>query len=329
MKKFAAAILVFLAAIVLLPPAFGQTIKIATIAPENSPWGEGLKRMAGEWSRITQGRVRVNLFFGGIAGSEEESIRKMRIGQLQGLALTSSGLNHLSDAALTLSAPRLVRSDAELDLLLDRMADTLSESLRAQNVEVLTWSKGGWIRLFANREIRTPDELKQLRLVFSTSEAQLNSALQTMGFRGVALSTNEVLTGLNSRLVDAFLYSPLGAAGFQWFAVAPYMLELEITPFLGAIVIDSRTWRQVPAQYRDQLLASAQAIGLEIGNAIRSLEDDAINTMKQYGLKVVSVNSAQRRQWEEVFERGIDLTLGSVFNRAIYERAQGILRAAR
>ena len=322
-------VLIVLAAVFLVGGISAQVVKIATIAPENSPWGEGLKRMASEWSRISNGRVRVNLFFNGIAGSEEESIRKMRIGQLNGLALTSSGMNVLSDAVLTLSSPRLVRNDAELDMLLRDMSGTFEGYLREQNVEVLAWSQGGWIRLFSTLEIRTPDELRQVRLALSPSDQEMNEALGTLGFRGVSVTTNEVLTSLNSGLIDSFLYSPIGAAGFQWFAVAPYMLELEFAPFLGAIIIDSRTWRQIPAQFKEEMLASARRIGEDIGGAIRNLETQAIETMSRYGLQTVSLSADETRLWEEFFQEGAERTLGTVFNEEIYHEAARLLEEFR
>jgi len=321
-KKIVWVVLVFMVASGL---AFGQNIKIATIAPENSPWGDGLRQMAAEWSRITNGRVRVSFFFGGIAGSEEDSIRKMRINQVQGLELTSQGINLLSDAVLTLSSPRLVRNDEELGYLLEEMQETFDEYLNEQNVEVMAWSQAGWVKLFSKNEIRTPDQLRRARLSLSPSDEGMTTALSRMGFLGVPVGTNEVLTSLNSGLVDAFLYSPIGAAGFQWFAVAPYMLELDISPFLGAIIIDSRTWRQVPAQFKDQMIAVAQEIGEEIGSSIRSLENQAIATMERFGLRKTILTDSEKAQWEEVFEQGNELALGSVFNREIYREAQRIL----
>lgn len=307
----------------------GQNIRIATIAPENSPWGEGLKRMAREWSRISNGRVRVSFFFGGIAGSEEDSIRKMRINQLQGLALTSQGINILSDAVLTLSSPRLVRNDEELAFILDEMKGTFDDFLRSENVEVMAWSQAGWLRLFSRTEIRTPDQLRRRSLALSPSDPGINRALNEMGFRGVEVDTSGVLTSLNSGLIDAFLYSPIGAAAFQWFAVAPFMLELEISPFLGAIIIDSRTWRQVPAQFRDEMIQVAEEIGAEIGSAIRQLENQAIQTMTRFGLQRVQISDAERQQWEAVFAEGNERALGLVFNRDIYREAETLLQQRR
>src|SRR5690606_10455264 len=128
-----------------------------------------------------------------------------------------------------------------------------------------------------------------------------------------------------SGLIDTFLYSPIGAAVFQWFAVAPYMLEFEIAPFLGAIIIDSRTWRQISSQFKDEFLAVAQDIGLEIAGNIRSIETRAIETMSLYGLHRVTLSAAEIAQWEEFFRQGAVQTVGPVFNSQVYAEAQSIL----
>ncbi|KGE73591.1 TRAP transporter substrate-binding protein DctP [Spirochaeta lutea] len=309
--------------------AFGQVVKIATIAPENSPWGDGLKELAQEWSRISGGRVRVNLFFNGIAGNEDDSIRKMRIGQLQGLALTSAGLNLLSNSVFTLSAPMLIRTDEELTHVLSRIQGKLNTILSEQNVEVLSWSQGGWMKLFSNEPVETPEDLMAINLAFGAGEDSMNSMLTRLGFRGVGLSTGEILTGLNSGLVDAFMYSPIGAAGYQWFAVAPYMLELDFAPFLGAIIIDSRTWNRIPNQFRDEMRAVAARIGEEIGSQIRGLENTAIQTMERFGLKRTTISEAQRELWYDVFTQGLELSLGTIFDADLYREIEGIVEEMR
>ena len=40
--------------------------------------------MANEWERLSNGSVQVKIYPGSIAGSEQDMIRKMRLGSLQG-----------------------------------------------------------------------------------------------------------------------------------------------------------------------------------------------------------------------------------------------------
>ena len=72
-------------------PLTAQSLKIASLAPDGSPWDKALKRLALEWQQVSGGRVTVKIYGGGIAGDEPDMLRKMRINQIQGAAMTGSG----------------------------------------------------------------------------------------------------------------------------------------------------------------------------------------------------------------------------------------------
>ena len=43
----------------------GLTLKIATVTPEQSPWGQALNRMSAELARETNGSLRLQVFHNG------------------------------------------------------------------------------------------------------------------------------------------------------------------------------------------------------------------------------------------------------------------------
>ena len=58
---------------------YGQVIniKIANIAPERSPWDIELKKMAQEWNKITNGKVRLTFINAVTLGDETGVIKKI------------------------------------------------------------------------------------------------------------------------------------------------------------------------------------------------------------------------------------------------------------
>ena len=68
---------------------FTLTLKIGSIAPRNSPWDKALKEIAAEWERISGGRIQMKIYPGGITGTEGDSIRKVRVGALDGTVLST------------------------------------------------------------------------------------------------------------------------------------------------------------------------------------------------------------------------------------------------
>src|SRR6056297_2441978 len=210
------------------------TLKIASAAPESSPWGRALNRIAADWREISGGQVTLQIFHNGIAGEQNDINRKMRIGQIQGALFTSDSLALLSDEIFALSAPVLIRSDEELDYVFERLRPDIEESIEGTQFEVIGWSKAGWVNFFANEPVRRPADLKDLALAVGDDQPQTARAFRRMGYEVVPMRQNALLTSLNSGMVDAFYASPIAAAGFQWFARAQHMLDLDVAPFLGS-----------------------------------------------------------------------------------------------
>ena len=314
-------------AIVLLTAssASAVTLKLASVAPENSPWGAALNRMASDWARISGGQVTLQIYHNGIAGDESDVVRKMRIGQIQMAVFTSTGLRLLADEVMTLNMPLLIRTEDELDYVLSEVSDVLSSSVQRARFHAVVWSKGGWVRFFSNAPLTSPAALRRLRLAAAADHQELLQAFRLMGYQAIPVPQNELLTSLNSGMVDAFYASPIAAAGFQWFARAPYMLDLPVAPFIGGVVVSDRAWNRVPDHLKPQLVAAVQRHVDRLETVMEELETEAISTMQAYGLTVTELTDAQRRGWISEFERSQDVTVGTVFDEQMYRHIQDLL----
>jgi TRAP-type C4-dicarboxylate transport system substrate-binding protein len=305
--------------------ASAQVFRIGSAAPENSPWGRTLNRLAAEWQRISDGRVRVQVFHNSIAGDEADMVRKMRIGQLQSVVLTSTALSSFSDGVMTLSMPLLIRTQDEYDYVFDQVREDLEAQIADDGFRVLTWSTAGWIYVFSKNPVRTPRELQGLKLAASPEEMELVRAYQLMGYQPIPISYSERLAALANGMVNAYMTVPLLAAGFQWFGATPNMLDLRIGPAPGAILLSERAYRRLPSDVRDEMIARAREIASGLDEDILQLEQEAIDTMVDYGLNIVEPTQDEIELWIQELEDSYDVTLGLVFDEALYRRIDGLL----
>ena len=305
--------------------ASALTIRLGSAAPENSPWGRALNRIAAEWLQISDGRVRVQVFHNSVAGTEADMVRKMRIGQLQAVVMTSTGLSNFSDRSLTLSMPLLIRNQEEYEYVFERVEDDLAEDIREQGFHVMSWSVAGWMYFFSDREIHTPPELKAVKMAASPEEMKLVRAYQLMGYQPIPLPYAERLAGLTNGMANSYLTVPILAAGFQWFGPTPYMMNLQIGPAPGAVVMSDRAFRRLPRDIRDELFEAIEQVTAELDADIRVLEQEAIETMVQYGLHIVDLTDEEIDVWVEELQGSYDVTLGLVFHEEFYHRIQGLL----
>lgn len=301
-----------------------QEIKLASVAPEASPWGRALNDLAVQWRDVSNGRVRVRVYHNAIAGDEDDILRKMRIGQLQAGVLTSQGMKQVVPEVFSVSVPFMISSQDELTYVMERITPELNESFERNRLHVLAWSRAGWVHFFSKEPVTYPDDLKSQRLAANPTDQELLQAFRIMGYRPIPMPQPELLTSLNSGLVDAFYTSPLVAAGFQWFGLAPHMLDLKVAPFLGAIVISDSAWRRIPSSMKDDLLVAAEEISEQIDDEVRELETEALETMRRFGLEIQEVTPEIEAEWERDVEQNRDAML-EVFDPAMTVRVGELL----
>jgi TRAP-type C4-dicarboxylate transport system substrate-binding protein len=313
-------------------PLYAQrkiTIKLASLVPENTPWGAAINRMAVEWAQATNGEVELIVYHNGVAGNEADVLRKLNLNQLQAAVFTSIGLNSVTPELMTLSYPLLIRNDAELEVVLQKLRPELDARIEKNGFTTLAWARAGWVKIFSKMPVYTPADLRRQKLGTNPDELEMLQAFKTMGFQMVPVNMNEVLVFLNNGAIDAVYQSPIAVAGYQIFGVAKHMSTINLAPFMGGIIMNRTAWRRIPDRYKDQLLAICKRIESEIDGSIAKLETEAVTTMSRYGLTINQASPAQEQEWYQDMARHEDELVGPIFNREIYQKITDILQEYR
>jgi TRAP-type C4-dicarboxylate transport system substrate-binding protein len=307
-------------------PAYSQVIKLGTVAPEGSPWHDTLQEVAQQWKDLSNGKVTVRIYAGGVAGDERDMLRKIRIGQLHATALTSLTLMDMIPDIEALTFPLFIRTDGELDYVMEKLAPEFEARLEKKGFKVLTWSTAGWARFFTKKPVTRPDDMKKRRLFLWGSDTAYMELLKRSGFNPVPLAITDLLPSLQTGLVDAFGAPPAAALSFQWFALAPHMTDLPWQPLPGTTVLAMKQWNKIPPDLRPALEEAARKAGSRLQKRIRQLEEEAIVAMKDHGLAVHTVSPEAEKEWEALIrEKGFPFFVGSRFSEAMFHSVKGLL----
>jgi TRAP-type C4-dicarboxylate transport system substrate-binding protein len=126
--------------------------------------------------------------------------------------------------------------------------------------------------------------------------------------------------------VEDISSTPLFVLSNQWFPFVPYMLDMPWSPLVGATLVDRRTWEQIPAELRPELIRIAREVGAEIQVEIQRLEADAIEAMKARGLKVVQPTPELVKAWRDLFESAYPSLRGPVIPADWFDEAVRVVR---
>ena len=300
-----------LAALSIAQPAMPTTIKIATIAPKDSPWYEMLTNMANAWEQMSDGAIKTRIYANGIAGDEFDLIRKMRVGQIDIAMLSIGSLPDIAWQLRALNMPLLIETYDELDHVMAGVGPTFEALLAEQGFRVLAWGDAGWVHFFTTKPVVTPDDLRPLRLFMWGSTGPYLDAWKDEGYNPVPVPAPEIHTALTTGMIDAIVVPPIAALSFQWFGIANHMTDMPWAPMVGAIVISERSWRKIPKNLRARFLDIAIAASAEAQAKVRAVGPQAIEAMEAYGLTVHRVPPEAMEQWRKAVDAGFSKLIGT------------------
>jgi TRAP-type transport system periplasmic protein len=261
--------------------------KIATLAPEGSSW----MNLFHQWGKAVEehsaGKIKIKFYAGGVAGDERDAVRKMRLGQINGAAVTAIGLGLIQSQVRVLELPMLINNYAELDYVRNKFSDELRRMFEDKGYVLLAWGDVGPVHIFSNTEIKSKSDLKTTKLWAWVDDPLVRALFQQLGANGVPLGVPDVLPSLQTGLINACYGSPLSTLALQWYTKVKYMTKLQISQAIGATVVTKKDYDKLPADLQKVLMADSRELESKVLKQIRDDNEKALVSMKQAGLQVV------------------------------------------
>jgi TRAP-type C4-dicarboxylate transport system substrate-binding protein len=297
-------------------------IRLATLAPDNSPWTSALRSMGTEWEKATSRRVRLTVYAGTIP-SESSAIARMAVDGLQAATLMVAGLAEIDEAFNIFAVPFFFESDAELAHVQQKLTPLMQERLRAKRLHFINWGNAGWVQLFSKQPIRTLEEVKQAKLYTTEGSPKMVQWYTANGFHAVPLAAGEIpkQLALPTGAINAAPMPPVYAVALQVFKDAPNMLDLRLAPLVGATVMTDAAWNKVSAEDREKMLAAAAAMERQITTQAPALDAKAVAAMKSAGLQVVTLDAKASAEFRTGAEKLSVSQRGSIIPADIYDLA--------
>ncbi|MBD3237149.1 MAG: ABC transporter substrate-binding protein [Candidatus Eisenbacteria bacterium] len=303
--------------------------KIATIAPDGSTWMKLMRELDERVRAETDGAVGFRFYPGGQHGSDLDVLRKMRTGQLHGAGLTGVGLGEIEPALRIMELPFLFRTADEVALAHEILDATFEERLRARGFELLGWAEIGFVYLFSDAPVRSAEDLSGKKMWLWEGDPLAEALLDALGVSPVPLNITDVLTSLQTGIVDAVYTTPYGCLSLQWFTRLAYMTDLPITHALGAVVLSKKQFdRLTPAQMA-ALRRNADEIFARLIAATRAQNDEAAEVVVERNIERVAPRPGSRDDFQAVGRRVWDQMAGQLYERELLDRLLRGLQQAR
>lgn len=280
--------------------ANAATLKIATVTPEGSQWMKDMRASAAEIKEKTDGRVQIKYYGGGVMGNDTKVLGRIRIGALQGGAFTPTALSAQYPDLNLYGLPLIFNSEDEAAYVRERMDKALGQGLEEAGFVSFGFAGGGFAVIMSNTPVRTLEDLKGQRVWVPEGDSISYSSMEALSLSPITLPLTDVLTGLQTGLIDIVAISPIGALVLQWHTKIKYMTELPLVYTLGFMAIDKKAFARLKPEdqaiVRDVMTRTYEKFDTANPDDNRGARDALLNT----GIETVPFDDSELTRIRDV-----------------------------
>ncbi len=281
-------------------PAAAQEWRGWNIHAADYPNGIGMDAFARMVGERTNNRLRLRTFHSAQLGQQDEAIQQMRLGTIDFANFNLSPFNNLAPTTNVVTLPFLFRDVSHMQRSIDGPAgEAIAADLERIGIIALAWYDAGARSLYTTRPVRTPADLRGMKIRVQTSDLWID-LMRALGANPTPLPFGEVFTSLQSGVIDGAENNWPSYESTRHFEVARYYSTTEHSNVPEVLAVSRQRWQRLNEQERGILRAAAIESAAIRRRAWAERERVSRERVVAAGVTVIEIND--RTPWAAMME---------------------------
>jgi len=263
-------------------------------------------------------------------GNDKNVLRKIRIGQLHGGAMTGGGLEQIYPDSQIYSLPFAFRNSEEVDFVRARMDKLVSQGLYERGYVSFGLAEAGFAYLMSSKPISSISDLKEHKVWVPEGDSISLLAFKAVNVSPVSLPLPDVLTGLQTGLIDTVGASPIGAIALQWHTRVKYVTDTPLMYLYGILIVDRKVFERLTSEDQQLVRTVMEDVFQRLNKINRQENEQARQALAAQGIEFIRPSPAEKSRWDNAIKSTIIKSNGNgLFSSAILDKLLTNLDAAR
>ena len=149
----------------------------------------------------------------------------------------------------------------------------------------------------SNEPVSSVADLARRKTWVPQSDEVSYRAMEALGLSPVVLPMTDVLTGLQTRLLDVIATSPVGALVLQWHTKVKFVTDVPLSYIFGFTAIDRKVFGRLTPADQETVTEILEATYQRLDRAARADDESALAALRNAGLQFVPVNEQDVQGW--------------------------------
>ena len=290
-------------------------LKLASVAPTSSPWGQWIQGVAAHIEDISGGKLKIELLLDAQAGDEQTIVRQTVKGRMDIAYVSAVPLTLLAEEMTLTMAPYLWdNADQGTCAAHEHLLDGFSGIMEDAGVKPLGWMEVGHAIIFSKDPVRSPSDLEGVKVRTEHSRAA-SMIIDTVGGVSVPTGLAEAIPGLQTGLADAMTTAAVYGIAIGTHKVAPHVTVTNHSRVIGTVAVSKVVWDGLSAQ-EQEWLSSVSSLTPGLTQAILGAENALLGQLAGAGVPVHHLSAEEEAEWREATSGVLDTLVDQVGGRS-------------
>jgi tripartite ATP-independent transporter DctP family solute receptor len=220
-------------------------LKAADVHPAGYPNVVAVESMGKKLDAATGGRLKIQVYPGGVLGGEKEMIEQTQVGAINLLRTSLGPVGTVVPEVNVFNMPFVFRDIAHMRAVIDGpIGDELLAKISASSARLVAigWMDGGSRSLYTKKPVRKPEDLKGQKIRMMGNPLFVDT-MNAMGGNGISMGYGEVFTALQTNVVDGAENNPPSYFTSNHFSTgAKYYTQTNHLIIPELLVVSKVTW---------------------------------------------------------------------------------------
>ena len=246
-----------------------------------------MEYMAKRAAELSDGKLKIEIYPGGVLGSERESIELLQLGSLDITKVSAAAMEGFVEEYKIFGLPYIFKSKAHAFSVLD---GPLGKSMLAKGEEF--WLRGlcfydaGARSFYASKPIHTPSDLAGLKIRVMQSITAVEM-IKSMGGSATPVSWGELYTALQSGVVDGAENNPPSYYLSHHYEVSRYYTLNEHTMIPDVLLMSTHAWKKLSDQKKEWLQQAVEESVVVQRAEWKKSEEESLSSLKKEGVEII------------------------------------------
>jgi tripartite ATP-independent transporter DctP family solute receptor len=284
-----------------------RTIKFATQNPKGHPIVIGMEKFAEIVAARSGGKIKVNLFPGGVLGGDAQNVSALQGGTIEMLSMNAGILASQVPDFVVFDFPFMFANAAEADAVVDGpFGKMLFDKLDAKNIHGLAYYELGFRNITnSKRPITKVEDIAGLKLRVIPNAINVDW-VKALDANPTPMAFPEVYAGLEQKAIDGQENPVTVINANKFFEVQKHLVLTNHQYNPQAVIVSKKLWDSLSAEEKKIFSDAAVESTSVQRKASREQTTTALDNLKKNGMQVTELSAAEQAKLRDKFKPVIE-----------------------